>query len=333
MAEVLEARFQRAVFKGSEDVLVADFEARYGSRWVQLMEASEGAGEEDVKRAEASSGELAALVSSRIDDERLAALYARYARSLTVEGQLVLGLELLGLTDAYEKLIRWGLAMHFSDDVVASPPYLAGLLSRYMAVPASVELNVAEELRSLDDPRLLALVEGEAAGDADWGLYEEVYGPRPSSRLKIGSLAIFDPELGLVVNPATYPDLVLEELLALKEMRARRMASALGLHGEYEFDSRSRCGLAYLSIDGTADGSAEIYVCPWLAVPASVSRRRFNKVFVVWGPPPQQLKRRRDMFVFLYEEGAKVFYPDKQKPVHEHLVDLLYRSGLAVVEE
>lgn len=334
MAEVLEARFQKAVFQGSEDVLTADFEARYGPRWVQLMEAAEGAGEEDVEKAEANAAQLAALVSSRIDDERTAVLYAKYARDLAVEGQLRLGLELLGLPDALEELIRWGLVMHFSDDVVAAPSYLAGLLNRYMASPLAVAIDVAEELRSLDDPRLLALMEGEIAGDADWGLYEEIYGPRPPSRLRIGSLAAYDPELGLVVNPATYPDEVLEELLSIKEMRARRMASTLGLHGEYEFDERSRCGLAYLSLDGTADGSAEVYICPWLAVPASVSRGgRLNKVFVVWGPPPQSgLRKRYDMFIFLYEEGARVYYPDRQRPVHEHLVDLLYRSGLAVVE-
>ncbi|AEA12616.1 hypothetical protein TUZN_1136 [Thermoproteus uzoniensis 768-20] len=334
MAEILEARFQRAVFQGSEEVLEADFEARYGPRWRALLEAAEGAGEDDVKAAEARAGELAALVSSRVDDERTAALYAKYARSLAVEGQLRIGLDLLGLPEALERLIRWGLAMHFSDDVVAAPPYLAGLLSRYMASGPAVEVDVVGELSALGESSL-ALIEGEVAGDADWELYEEVYGPKPRSRLVMGRLAAYDPEHGLVVNPATYPDQVLEALLSLKERRARRVASALGLHGEYEFDERSRCGLAYLSMDGTAEGSAEVYVCPWIAVPISVSRGgRVNKVFVIWGSPPSSgLRRRRDMFVFLYEEGAKVFYPERQRPVHEHLVDLLYRSGLAVAEE
>jgi hypothetical protein len=92
VAEILEARFQRAVFQGSEEVLEADFEARYGSRWRELLEASEGAGESDVEAAEARSEELAALVSSRVDDGRVAALYAKYARSLAVEGQLRVGL-------------------------------------------------------------------------------------------------------------------------------------------------------------------------------------------------------------------------------------------------
>ncbi|MEL9989917.1 MAG: hypothetical protein QXP98_03860 [Thermoproteus sp.] len=330
MAEILEARYQRASFNGSQEVLRGDFEARYGPRWAELLEAAEGAGEEDIRKAQANAGELAALVASRIDDERVASLYAKYAKDLTVEGQLKAGLELLEVPEAFEKIIRWGLAMHFTDDVVAAPPYLAGLLAGLK--PVEVPLDVHKELEALDGP-LLALIEGEIAGDADWALYEEVYGPKPSARIRVGRLAVYDPELGLVVNPATYPDQVLEALLELKERRARRMASALGLHGEYEFDERSRCGLAYLSYDGTAEGSAEVYICPWLAVPVSVARRgRVNKVFVVWGQPPRGLARRRDMFVFLYEEGARVYYPERAKTIHEHLVDLLYRSGIAVEE-
>ncbi len=332
MAEILEARFQRAVFQGSEEVLEADFEARYGSRWRELLEASEGAGESDVEAAEARSEELAALVSSRVDDGRVAALYAKYARSLAVEGQLRVGLDLLGVPDALGRLIGWGLAMHFSDDVVAAPPYLAGLLNGYMASGPSVEVDVAEELAALGEG-LLALIEGEVAGDADWELYEEVYGPRPKAAVRMGRLAAYDPELGLVVNPATYPDQVLEVLLSLKERRARRMASSLGLHGEYEFDERSRCGLAYLSVDGTADGSAEVYVCPWIAAPRWVLREGWvNKIFVIWGRPEAPVKRRRDMVVFLHEDGAEVFHPERQRAVHEHFVDLLYRSGLAVNE-
>ncbi|CCC82094.1 hypothetical protein [Thermoproteus tenax] len=334
MAELLEARYQRALFQGSEEVLRRDFELRYGSKWRDLMEASEGANERDVEEAERRAPELSALVSSRINDEKLATLYAKYGRDLSLEAQLRLGLDLLGVPGALEELLRWGLAIHYSDDVVASPSYLAGLLARLMANEYSVYLDLNAEVGSIDDPKLLALLEGEAAGDADWGLYELVYGQRPQTTLRIGRLAYYDPHVGLVVNPVTYPDEVLESLLSLKERRARKMASLLGLHGEYEFDRRARCGVAYLSYDGTAGGSAEVYICPWLAPPISLTRARgVNKVYVVWGPPPAEgLRTRHDMFIFLYEDGATVFHPYRGAPVHEHIVDLLYRSGIEVTE-
>lgn len=326
----MEARYQRAAFRGSEEVLMEDFELRYGSRWRELYEAAAGAGEEDVERAEKAAEELAELVAARIDDEGLAAAYAKYARDLTVEPQLEMGLELLG-AGPVESLLRWGLAMHFEDDVVAAPAYLARLIARYMAKGLGVELDVAGELEAqLHDRGLLALLEAELAGDADWGVYELVYGRAPASRVRAGRLAVYDPEHGVVVNPATSSEEVLSALLRLKERLAKSMYARLGLHGEYEFDERARCGVAYLSLDGTAEGSAEVYLCPWAAPPRM---RGINRVFAVWGDAPAGFRRQRsDMYVFVVEDKAVAVYPERRRPVHEHIVDLLYRSGFEVVE-
>jgi hypothetical protein len=329
--ELVEARYQRAVFEGAEEVLISDFELRYGARWRELYEASEGAGEEDAKRAEGAAEGLEALVKRRIDDFGLAAAYAKYARELAVEEELRLGLELLGV-GPLERLLAWGLAMHFRDDVVAAPPYLARLLIELAERAPPASIDVAAELEALDRP-LLALLEASLAEDVDWGSYELVHGPPPQRRIKLGKLAVYDPGVGLVVNPLTAPDAVLAELLSLKERLARAAYARLGLHGEYEFDERARCGTAYLSVDGTAEGSAEIYICPWFAPPRGLMRRgRTNKAFVVLGPEPAGFARQRYLFVFLTEEGARVVYPDKTKPIDEHIVDLLYRSGLGVEE-
>jgi len=107
--KLLEARYQRAVFRGGEETIRRDFQLRYGEAWEELWKASSGAGEEDVERAEKSSALLADLVKSRIDDVGTATLYAAYGRNLALERELELGMELLGCPGAVEKLLRWGL--------------------------------------------------------------------------------------------------------------------------------------------------------------------------------------------------------------------------------
>ncbi|MEZ0319590.1 MAG: hypothetical protein ABWK05_06335 [Pyrobaculum sp.] len=328
---LLEARYQRAVFNGGVDTIVRDFRLRYGDRWSYYWEASADASEGDVKAAEKAADALVGLVESRVDDVRVAALYAAYGRSLSLEGELGVALELLGAGEALEKLLRWGLVMHFSDDVVASPPYLVRLLIKLGQLAEAPGVDLWEELRRFaHDGASMAFLEGLLAGEFDAGLHAEVYGEVPKS-LRLGVLASYVEEVGLVVNPVFSADEVLGALLEWKKRRADAMAKALALHGEYEFSQERRCGLQYLSVDGTAEKSGVVALCPWL----SYSKRLWripNLVVVVEGGPPPRPARRRHGLIFMKGGEAYVAPPDRSSKLFEYVVDLLYSQGFSVSE-
>ncbi|MEM1597379.1 MAG: hypothetical protein QXP31_02860 [Pyrobaculum sp.] len=328
---LLEARYQRAVFSGSVDVIVRDFRLRYGDGWSSYWEASSDASEEDVRAAEEAADLLVGLVEGRIDDVRAAALYAAYGRSLSVEGELGVALDLLGAGGALESLLRWGLVMHFSDDVVASPPYLAKLLIRLSQRAEAPGVDLWEELRGfVHDGGSMAFLEGALTGEFDPGLHAEFYGEVPKS-LRLGRVASYVEEVGLVVNPVFSAEEVLGALLEWKRRRADALAKALALHGEYEFSQERRCGLQYLSVDGTAEKSGVVALCPWL----SYSKRLWripNLVVVVEGGPPPRLERRRRGVIFVRGGEAYVAPPDRASKLFDYVVDLLYSQGFSVSE-
>ena len=136
------------MFRGSEETLHRDFQLRYGDMWETLWRASSDASEEDVETAERNADLLVELVRGRIDEEEVAALYAAYGRNLSLEKELELGMELLGRPGGVEKLLRWGLVMHFDDEVAAAPPYLAKLLIELAGRAHFEKPNLREELEA-----------------------------------------------------------------------------------------------------------------------------------------------------------------------------------------
>jgi hypothetical protein len=327
---VIEARYQRAVFRGSEATLQRDFMLRYGASWRELWKASDGASEADLKAAEERSGDLVRLVESRIDDEQVAALYAAYGRNLAVEGELELGMELLGCRSAVERLVRWGLAIHYSDDVVAAPPYLARLLLEISQRARAVNVDVWSELKSCSDGGTLAFLEGMLARDFNESLHEAFYGRAPVE-VRVGSLAVYRSGVGLVVNPARSAGEILNALLQLKQRRAGALARALSLHGEYEFSRDYRCGMNYLSVDGSAEGSGVIAICPWLSYSRKLWRLR-NLVIVVKGRRPREPPRLKCGVVFIEGGEAEIVRPSAPSKLFDHVLDLLYSAGFSVAE-
>ncbi|MEM0464751.1 hypothetical protein [Pyrobaculum sp.] len=328
---LIEARYQRAVFKGRSEVAMRDFMLRYGERWEEMWEASSGASEEDVKAAEDKAGELRELVASRIDDVETAALYAAYGRSLSVERELELGMELLGRHSALEKLIRWGLVMHFSDEVVAAPPYLAGLLLELMRNSPRLDVDLWQLEAFAHDPPSLALLEGLLSGEFDEELHRIFYGEVPRE-LRIGKIAVYTPDVGIVVNPVYSPEEVLEVLVELKRRRAYALSKALALHGEYEFSSEARCGLHYLSLDGSAEKSGVVAICPWLSYSRKLWRKLRNVVLVVEGQRPPGLTSFKIGVVFIKGGEAEVVKPQLPSKLLEYIVDILYSAGFFVSE-
>lgn len=328
-----EARYQKAVFRGSEETLIRDFKLRYGDRWQEIYERARDADDRDVENAESLGEELIRLVESRIDDIDTAALYAAYGRNLSIEKELETGMELLGCAGALEKLLRWGLAMHYTDDVVAAPPYLAKLLIRLGGAARGLEIDLWEELDQFSgDGGAMALLEGLLAEELDVNLHEAFYGALPD-RYRFGRLASYQRDLGLVVNPAFSAEELLDAVVKIKERKADHLARSLSLHGEYEFNTEARCGLHYLSVDGTVEKSGVVAICPWLSYSKTLWRRRPNFVLVVEGRKPPAPPPVRVGVIFIKGGEAEVVRPPTQSKVFEYLVDVLYASGFSVVED
>ncbi len=324
--EIVEAKYQRAVFKGSEDTLRRDFILRYGERWSHIWNSATEASEEDVDGFVES---LIEMVVSRIDDVETAALYAAYGRSLSLERELEIGMALLGKSNSLEKLLKWGLAMHFSDEVVAAPPYLAKLLMKLAEKAPKLEVDVLGELSSADGPTL-AQLEGLLAGDFDAELHKAIYSQLPTS-FQLGQLAVYTPEVGLVVNPLFSREELLTSLLELKKRRADLLAKALSLHGEYEFSADYRCGVQYLSIDGSLENSGVVAICPWMSYARRLGRLH-NLVLIVEGRRPPNVAGGRGV---IYVEGGEVevVKPPNPSKLFNYLIDILYSVGFVVLED
>jgi len=333
VVEELEARYQRAVFNGREDVLAEDFKLRYGDKWAYYLEISRNAGEDDIKRAEERADELAKLVENRIDDVELASAYAKYCRDLPSELQLELGLDLLGYPNRLREVLKWGLALHYADDVIGSPPYLAKLLIRLMDLADRPRRSALEEVEDIIyDRALLALIEGHLAGDFDVDIYVEIYGQIPQRRIRAGNLAYFDPRIGIVVNPAYAVEEVMDALMQAKSNVAMHMAKTLGLHGEYEFDRNIRCGVLYLS-DGSKEGSGMVLFCPWFSPPRYLNKfKKINKIFIIWGKKPINFKPKNDAYIFMTEDEIQAIRPIKQNKLYNYIIDLLYRYNFYLEE-
>lgn len=330
--KLLEARYQRAVFRGGEETIRGDFQLRYGEAWEELWRASYDAGEEDVETAEKSSALLVDLVKSRIDDVGTAALYAAYGRNLALERELELGMELLGRPGALEKLLRWGLVMHFDDDVATAPPYLAKLLIELGEAASFCRPNPREELEAYSrDGATMAYLEALLTEELDAELHSAFYGD-PPRELRIGRVAIYQQDVGLVVSPVYSADEVLDAMLQVKERRADALAKALSLHGEYEFSAEHRCGLHYLSVDGSAEKSGVVAVCPWLSYSRKLWRRMHNTVLVVEGQRPPNFPRFRFGVVFIKGGEAEAVRPVSSSKLFDYIVDVLYSVGFSVSE-
>ncbi|MEM1902251.1 MAG: hypothetical protein QXW44_01050 [Pyrobaculum sp.] len=329
---LIEARYQRALFKGSLDTLLRDFKLRYGERWEEFYKKSEDAYEKDIVEVERVGEDLIKLVEERIDDVDTAALYSAYGRNLSIEKELEIAMELLGRPGALEKLLKWGLVMHFTDDVVTAPPYLAKLLLKLTekAKPPSVELW--EELYTIsNDGAAMALLEGLLTGDLDIQLHQVFYNEVPKNYV-FGKLAVYREEVGLVVNPVLSAEELLEAVLQIKERRADTLAKALSLHGEYEFNKEIRCGVHYLTIDGTFEKSGVVAICPWLTYSKSLWRRRQNYVVVLEGKRPRIPMSVKVGVIFIKGGEAEVVKPSTPSKIFDYLVDLLYSVGFLVTE-
>ena len=328
-ARVLEAAYQLTNFTGSREVLARDFELRYGDEAPRVMAAAEELARdaEGVKREVSERRrELEALVESRIGDRGLASLYAAYGWRVTGEGELEVAMELLGAPGSLSRLIAWGLAMHYTDDVVASPPYLAGLLMR-LAREARYELDLGAELASaLEEPWRLALLEAHLTGRADWALIREIYEAGPETGFAVGRVAAYRPGTGLVVNPAASPDEVLDALAALKDSEARRIFRWLGIPGEYEFRRRAMAGVVYIS---PGEGSASaILIYPWVSrIP-----RGSGRIVLIRAAPRRIDAHMDDMLIFLWGSALYVRPPRKMSDAQEYVLDLLYRDHMVYEE-
>jgi len=330
--KLLEARYQRAMFRGGMETLRRDFQLRYGEAWEELWKASADAGEEDVEAAEGSSNLLVDLVKSRLDDVDTAALYAAYGRNLALERELELGMELLGRPGAVEKLLRWGLVMHFDDDVATAPPYLAKLLIELEQRARFGGPNLREELEAYSrDGATMAYLEALLTEEFDEELHRTFYG-EPPKELKVGRIATYRADVGLVVTPVYSVDEVLDVLLQVKGRRADALAKALSLHGEYEFSAEHRCGLHYLSVDGSAEKSGVVTICPWLSYSRKLWRRAHNMVLVVEGQKPPHISRFRFGVVFVRGGEAEVVRPVAHSKLFDYIVDVLYSVGFSVSE-
>lgn len=329
---LIEARYQRAVFRGAEETILRDFQLRYGEMWRSMWDASANVSEEDVQTAEKNADVLIELVKSRIDDIDTAALYAAFGRNLSLEKELELGLELLERPGGLEKLLQWGLIMHYDDEVVAAPPYLAKLLIYLTQRTPSLQYDIREELEPYsNDGATMAFLEGLLVGDFNIELHREFYG-EPPRRIKIGRAAIYRSDVGLVVNPAYSSDEVLNAILQIKERRAEALARALSLHGEYEFSKEYRCGLQYLSIDGTAEKSGVIAICPWLSYRRKLWKIH-NLILVVEGKRPTPQPQTRIGIIFIKGGEAEVVKPPVKSKLFEYIVDTLYSTGFSVLED
>jgi len=317
---LVEAAYQRTRFTGSLDTLLSDFRLRYGDDAERVLREVEGVSQEEAdKWVEEARGELEALVESRIGDRRVAALYAAHAWRVTDEAELGVALELLGIPSTLNLLISWGLAMHFSDDVIASPPYLARLIMR-LGSETSYELDVEAELEAqLDRPEALAALEAHLARGS-WSLIEAIYEVGRDWEFAVGRLAAYRRGVGLVVNPATSSEELLEALAAVKDREARRLVKWLGIPGEYEFRRKAMVGVLYVSPSEAAAGAVLVY--PWLAwVP-----RGSGRVIVVRAPPRRVDLATDDMLIFVWGGALYVQYPRETSEVQDYVLDLLYRD-------
>jgi hypothetical protein len=330
--QLIEARYQRAVFRGGEETLRRDFQLRYGDKWETLWRASGDASEEDVETAERYGDLLVELVRGRIDEEEVAALYVAYGRNLSLEKELELGMELLGHPGGVEKLLRWGLVMHFDDEVAAAPPYLAKLLIELAGRARPERPNLREELEAYShDGATMAYLEALLTEELDVEMHRVFYGDLPRE-LRVGRIAVYREDVGLVVTPLYSIDEVLEALLQVKERRAHALAKALSLHGEYEFSTKRRCGLHYLSVDGSMEKSGVVAICPWLSYSRKLWRRLHNMVLIVEGQRPPQMPRLKFGVVFIRGGEAEVVRPATPSKLFDYIVDVLYSVGFAVSE-
>ncbi len=355
--DLLEAKYQAAMYRGTDvGKLVEDFRLRYGDRADHMYGSVSYilALDQEAKRREAAEAmsrgpELAGHVRRRASNRMgIVALYGKYVSQFVDEGEVKAAFTLLDAPDGLRQLLSMGVLMHMDESTVFVPEYLFGLIVEAQGLEVPVpRVNPREVLSSLaaSDVGQLAVLEADVFGEeVDPDLFQYLYGEEYSAvrrSFRVWGFASYFEELGrILVTPAISLEEVVDSMMEVKDYRARRMNRLLGLHGEYEFDRRTRCGKLYISVDSTRSGIGIALICPWL-VP---SRRlvgaygRYPRVFVLWGYAAPHVKDAYERYfdgntglIFL-SEGSNVQVIMPSTRFHSHIVDLLYRYGLNVNE-
>ncbi len=355
--DLLEARYQAATYRGIDvGPLLLDFRLRYGDRADHIYSQVQpilGSDPEARRReaAEAASRgtELDAHVRRRASNRmHVVALYSRYISQFVDESEVRAAFGLLGVPSGLDELLSMGVLMHMDETTLFVPEYLFRLIVEAQSVEVSVpRVNPREVLSSLAgaDMGHLAVLEADVFGDeVDEELFKYLYGEdyRTVRRsFRVEGFASYFEELGRIfVTPAIPWEEVVGSMMEVKDYRARRMNRLLGLHGEYEFDRRTRCGKLYISVDSTRSGIGVALLCPWL-VP---NRRlvgaygKYPRVLVLWGyatPLAREAYGRyfdENTGLMFLSEGSSVQVIMPNTRFHGHIVDLLYRYGLNVNE-
>ncbi len=355
--DMLEARYQAATYRGTDVApLLEDFRLRYGDRADHIygyVKPILGL-DPEAKRREAAEvasrgPELVRHVRRRAYNRmNVVALYSKYISQFVDENEVRAAFALLGAPSGLHELLSMGVLMHMDEATVFVPEYLFGLIVEAQNVEVPVpRVNPREVLSGLAgaDMGHLAVLEADMFGDeVDEELFRYLYGEdyravRRSFRVE-GFASYFEGLGKIFVTPAIPWEEVVGSMIEVKDHRARRMNRLLGLHGEYEFDRRTRCGKLYISVDSTRSGIGVALLCPWL-VP---NRRlvgaygKYPRIFVLWGYATPSARDAYDRYfdenaglIFLSEgSSVQVIMPNTR--FHGHIVDLLYRYGLNVNE-
>ncbi|GGI67278.1 hypothetical protein [Vulcanisaeta souniana] len=346
-ADVLEGAYQLLNYDDEdESALMQDFGLRYGDRYLEIyndaQEFINSLGEDADARVRKFYELLADHAMSRVRGFGNAVYaLAKYLGLGGDETVLSIQFRLMGFGDhVVTELIRAGMLMHRSRDVLFVPEYL---IPRLLEVSGDVITpNVRDALSGLGSVEL-AIVESAAFGSKpiNW-LFRAIYGTDfrellPSIRID----NLLDGSTGeLIINPAIDIRELRTALHEMKDYNARTMRRTISPHGQYTYSRIARCGVVYTVF---GEGGRElIMLYPWI-VP---SRRildyhsRENRVIVIMREPSDEFTDimnkhadelpPRTSFIFINGNEALVYKPQALDRAFDLFLDFLYRSNLRV---
>ncbi|MFB6470877.1 MAG: hypothetical protein TU36_006565 [Vulcanisaeta sp. AZ3] len=345
--EVLECLYQLINYVDDEEgTLVRDAQLRYGDSYIDIcrqakdLKSSLGEGINNVIRRLYDL--LADYVMDRIRGLGDAAYaLARYMGLGGLESVLRVQFRLMGFSEnTLENLIRAGVLMHRSKDILFVPEYL---ISRFLAISSSVMAPNIREVLSNVNVKGLLIIEAAAfnAKPIGW-LFRAIYGLDFKDLIRDTRIDnIVDGSLG---EPILSPIIDVQELRALihemKDSGARSLRRALGPHGQYMYSKVVRCGVVYTVF---GEGGRElILLCPWVLPSKRLLdyHAEEDRVMVIGWKPSQDfadaISRHSDDaptrtgFVFISNKEAMVYKPRLYDQSFDSFLDFLYRSNLKV---
>jgi len=346
-AETLECLYQLLNYVDEDDeALIRDATLRYGNDYLEICNQARGLLSSLGDRADGEVRRFYELLADHAMGRirgfgNAAYALARYMELGGREVVLRVQFRLMGFAeDVVEDLIRAGVLMHRSRDVLFVPEYL---IPRLLEISGDITIPDVKELLSSANIRELMAVEAAVFGarPVNW-LFRAIYG-MDFRELITGTRidGLLDGSVGeLILNPAIDVQAVRALIHEMKDSAARSFKRVLSPHGQYMYSRVARCGVVYTVF---GEGGRElILLCPWV-----IPSRRFldyhsreERVIVVGTSPSNEfaeLMRRhteelpsRTGFVFLSNNEAMVYSPRASSKSFDSFLDFLYRSNLKV---